>query len=367
MGVIYYVKNYIFLSVLILIASCCDDMPSSNDSLLDIPYDPSPYVLDIPSHFPAMVIPQDNPMTMEGVDLGKMLFYDPILSVDNTLSCSSCHLPEGSFTDNKAFSPGVTDMLTNRSSMSLLNIGFNNNGLFWDGRVNTLEEQALLPVEDPIELHNSWPDVEDRLRVDAEYPKLFRKAFGISDTTEISKDLAVKAIAQFERSLISSGRSKYDLVIAGDEVFTDEELLGHNIFFDIDPDVRRHAECGHCHNAPLFTTDEYFNNGLDDVDEMALADDGRGAVTRVSFDNGKFRVPTLRNIMQSAPYMHDGRFTTLDEVIDHYDHGVKFSRNVDPNLRVLNLSQEDRQALKAFIMTLEDPVFMNDPRYQNPF
>lgn len=268
---------------------------------------------------------------------------------------------------NKQFSEGVTGERGRRSSMSLLNVGFNNNGFFWDGRAASLEDQALQPVEDPVELHSMWPDVEDRLQSHLSYPRRFREAFGITDTTEITRDLAVKAIAQFERSLISSGQSKYDRVIAGDDVFTDEELLGHNIFFDIEPDVSRHAECGHCHNAPLFTTNEYFNNGLDEVDAGQLMDLGRAEATGIQFDIGKFRVPTLRNIFQSAPYMHDGRFSNLDEVIDHYDQHVKNARNLDPNLRILNLSEGDRNALVAFIRTLEDPIFLSDPRYQTPF
>lgn len=355
-----------YLALLFIILGCKDDEIPEN-LLTDIPYNPSSYILEIPENFPEMVIPQDNPLTNQGVALGRRLFYDPILSSDRTLSCSSCHLTQGSFTDNNKVSQGVAGATGIRSSMSLLNIGFNNNGLFWDGRVSTLEEQALLPVEDPIELHAMWPDVELRLQEDERYPRLFREAFGISDLSEINRTLAVKAIAQFERTLVSSGGSKYDKVIAGTESFTDQELLGHNIFFDIDPDVSRHAECGHCHNAPLFTTNEYFNNGLDNVDQGSLEDLGRGEVSGSNFDNGKFRVPTLRNIFQSAPYMHDGRFDTFDQVIDHYNDQVIFSRNVDPNLRRLDLSSSDRMALIAFIRTLEDPDFTADERYSSPF
>lgn len=346
--------------------TCCDKEPDPT-SLEDIAYDPQPYDLVIPDHFPRMLIPEDNPLTVDGVVLGRRLFYDPVLSEDGSMSCSSCHLPRGSFTDNLSVSPGVTGETGTRSSMSLLNIGFNNNGFFWDGSAQTLEEQALLPVEDPIELHNSWPNVIEDLRADVVYPGLFRKAFGITAAEEITKELAAKAIAQFERTLVSSGKSKYDRVVAGEDIFTDEELLGHNIFFDIDPDVSRHAECGHCHNAPLFTTNEFFNNGLDNTDEGNLADQGREIVTGRPFDAGKFRVPTLRNIQLSAPYMHDGRFLNLDEVIDHYDTGVVFSRNVDPNLRVLELRSDDRRALQAFIETLSDPDFTTDERYSSPF
>ena len=356
----------IVCSILIWMWACSsDEEPGPN--LNDIPYNPTSFELDIPEHFPEMVIPGNNPLTMEGIELGRHLFFDPILSSDNSLSCSSCHLPEGSFTDNLAFSPGVTGTLGRRSSMSLLNVGFNNNGLFWDGSVATLEEQALLPVEDPIELHSSWTEVVGRLRKHNDYPIMFRKAFGVTDTAEIDRILTVQAIAQFERTLISSGNSKYDRVIAGLDVFTDEELLGHNIFFDIEPDVSRHAECGHCHNAPLFTTNEFFNNGIDNVDDQPPSDLGRAELTGNMNDIGKFRVTSLRNIFKSAPYMHDGRFETLDQVIDHYDQMINFTRNVDPNLRVLNLSDQDRDALIAFIRTLEDEDFINNPRFQSPF
>jgi len=353
------------LGFIIFLSACDKEMTPT--SLQDIEFNPLPYEFNLPDHFPQMVIPEDNPMTVDGVALGRRLFYDPILSVDNTLSCSSCHLPEANFTDNLAVSPGVDGLTGLRSSMSLLNIGFNNNGFFWDGRVRSLEEQALLPVEDPIELHNTWTDVIADLQVDEDYPGLFRKAFGITAESEITKEMAAMAIAQFERSLVSSGQSKYDRVVSGDDVFTDEELLGHNIFFDIEPDISRHAECGHCHNAPLFTTNEFFNNGLEDTDQVNLADIGLQAVTDRVFDAGKFRVPTLRNIELSAPYMHDGRFDTLDEVFDHYSQGVVFARNVDPNLRVLDMDEDDRRALVAFIRTLADPEFTSDDRYSSPF
>lgn len=353
------------LGICLLFSACDKDM--SPMSLEEIEFDPQPYEFNLPDHFPQMIIPESNPMTVEGVALGRRLFFDPILSADNTLSCAGCHIPAANFTDNLAVSPGIDGITGVRSSMSLLNIGFNNNGFFWDGRVRSLEEQALLPVEDPIELHNTWTDVVADLQIDDVYPELFRRAFGITERTDITKELAARAIAQFERSLVSSGQSKYDRVISGDAVFTDEELLGHNIFFDIDPDVRRHAECGHCHNAPLFTTNEFFNNGLEDTDMENLADVGLQEVTGRVFDAGKFRVPTLRNIELSAPYMHDGRHATLDEVLDHYDRGVVFARNVDPNLRVLEMTADDRRALIAFIRTLADPDFTSDDRYNSPF
>lgn len=359
------IKYLVFLSILIFL-SCCDE-PSETD-LTDIPFELENYNPNIPSNFPPLEIPADNKLTVQGIDLGRRLFYDPILSSDSTLSCSSCHLPQGNFTDNLKTSEGVDGDFGTRSSMTLLNVGFSNTGLFWDGRVETLEDQALLPVEDPIELHDTWPNVEAKLKRHEDYPSLFRKAFGIEDKSEISRDLAVKAIAQFERIMISSGNAKYDRVIAGTEVFTDLELDGHDIFFDISEDVSRHAECGHCHNAPLFTTNEFFNNGLDEVGSLNdFTDQGRGEHTGKMLDLGTFKVPTLRNIEHSAPYMHDGRFSTLDEVIDHYVSGGNHADNLAPVLRPLKLSEYDRSALIAFIKTLDDLDFINNPLLADPF
>lgn len=361
-----------FALLILLIANCCSDPnPSELETdiiLTDIAYSPIDIALDIPPGFPPMDIPADNPITEQGIALGRLLFYDPILSSDSTQSCASCHLQSANFTDNLATSPGVLGINGQRSSMSLLNIGFNNNGLFWDGRVSTLEEQALHPIEDPIELNDTWANVEAKLRRSEMYQIAFRQAFGILNKSEIDRDLTTKALAQFERTLISSGNSKYDRVIAGLDVFSDEELDGHDIFFDINPDVTKHAECGHCHNAPLFTSNEYFNNGIEDVATLSdFPDLGKGGVTNVIFDNGLFRSPSLRNIEESAPFMHDGRFGTLDEVIDHYSTGGHPAPNLGAVLRPLSLSDYDREALKAFIRTLKDDDFLADPAFANPF
>jgi len=350
--------------------ACGDETPAGKGStdLTLIPYTPETYELNIPDHFPEMIIPENNPLTVSGVDLGRHLFYDPILSRDSTISCSTCHLPQGNFTDNLNRSIGIDGDRTQRSSMSLLNVGFVNSGLFWDGKVGTLEEQAELPIEDPIEMHDSWPNVELKLRNHDSYPVMFRQAFGIEDHDEITKELATMALAQFERSLISSGNSKYDRVISGTDIFTDLELRGHNIFFDIDPDVSKHLECGHCHNAPLFTTNEFINNGLQEVADLnSFADAGKGAISGVTFDNGTFRVPSLRNIFISAPYMHNGSLETFEDVLAHYESGGNIADNIGAVLRPLEISSEDRAALIAFLRTLDDEDFINNPIYQSPF
>lgn len=345
------------------------EMPSSEQDLTGIVYNPTPSEINRPANFPIMEIPENNQLTEEGIELGKRLFFDPLLSANKEMSCASCHFPESGFQDNLAVSKGIDGLTGTRSAMALFNTGYYTKGLFWDGSVSSLEEQALLPVEDPVELHNNWSDVETDLRQHNTYPTLFRKAFGIEKNTEITKELAVKAIAQFERTLIS-GSSKYDRVVRGEEFFEDEEYNGWYMFFDVGGDLPD-AECGHCHNAPLFTVNDYFNNGIDSVPDLnSFKDLGLGAITNRVFDNGKFRAPTLRNIALTAPYMHDGRFNTLEEVVNHYNEGVHYVDNVDPLLLKpggLGLSEKQKKELVTFLHTLTDTSFVNDPAIQSPF
>ncbi len=375
-------KLYYILFSLLLFAVACDDDEllmddegpnMDNNDLIDIPHDPQTYTIDAPYFLGEMIIPEDNPMTVEGVALGRFLFYDPILSADSTQSCSSCHHPAGSFTDNQSVSAGIDGITGNRNSMSLLNVGYITTGFFWDGRVKTLEEQALIPVEDPIELHETWPNVMSKLREHPTYPKMFREAFDITDRDDMTKELAAKAIAQFERTLVSSGESKYDRArYGGAGVFlSDDELNGSDIFFfEFSNPSESHPGCSHdaCHGSAFFTLNRFTNNGLDDVDDPAnFPDLGEGGITGNLTDNGRFRVPSLRNIALTAPYMHDGRFQTLDEVIDHYASGGHPSLTVDANIVSFTLSEEDREALKAFLHSQTDTVFTNNPAHQNPF
>lgn len=365
------VPTVLLLAALIFIIGCNGDPVIIPDDegidLTEIRYDPTILEISYPENFPRLEIPEDNVTTVEGAFLGRNLFYDPILSVDSTISCSSCHHPETSFSDENRFSLGVNGQKGKRQSMSLLNVAFFKRGLFWDGRSTTLEEQAVHPVEDPVEMNNVWADVEIKLRSHPDYPILFRKAFGIVKQNEITRDLVVKALAQFERTLVSSGMSKFDRIELGLDVYTDEELLGRDLFFDENPDVPD-AECGHCHNTPLGTSDDYFNNGLDGVEKLTdFIDLGKGKVTGNISDNGKFRAPSLRNIIYTAPYMHDGRFSTLDEVIDHYNSGGKNSPNKDPLIRPLGLTEEYKAALKAFILTMTEPDFNDRASIQSPF
>lgn len=371
-------KNNCFFGLLVLLLFACkkENRPTVTTNppiidvkdLSDISY--NPVAVELPDVFPLpiMDIPVDNPLTEAGVELGRFLFFDPILSGNEKMACADCHFPKGGFTDNLAVSKGTDGIAGLRSSMSLVNAGYLTKGLFWDGRVKTLEEQALLPVEDVIELHNEWENVVEKIQIHNDYPTRFRKAFGINATEEITKELAVKAIAQFERSLLSFN-SKYDRVVRNEEFFEEDELTGFELFFD-EPNGLPDAECGHCHNAPLFTVNQYFNNGIDSVRSLEdFKDKGLGAITNNPFDNGKFRAPSLRNIALTAPYMHDGRFQTLEEVIDHYNEGAHFADNIDPLIKTrgLGLSEQNKKELIAFLHTLTDTSFVNNPAYQNPF
>lgn len=366
--------KYRWLPVLILmgVLGCAKDPkpvePNCTDcDLTHIPYNPVSVSIDIPYDFPQMEIPADNPMTVAGVELGRRLFYDPRLSLDSSMSCATCHIQGLNFADGLAVSPGVTGQFGSRSSMSLLNVGFVTTGLFWDGRAKTLEEQALFPVEDPIEMHETWPNVIQKLMRDPMYPVWFREAFGIKDKREITKELAAKAIAQFERTMVSAD-SRFDRVFVRQEEFpTDSELRGFEMFFDVSlflPD----AECGHCHGSTQLTTHGFFNNAIDSVGSLYdFKDPGRGAVTGKYLDYGRFRAPTLRNIALSVPYMHDGRFQTLEEVIDHYNSGGHLAENYDANMRPLNLTPGQKQDLINFLHTLTDTSFVKNPAFFDPW
>jgi len=363
---------------------CTPDEPDEPEpvecDLRGIAFAPTPYTIVKPANFPQIPIPADNPMTLQGVQLGRRLFYDPMLSGDSTQSCASCHLPQGSFTDNRKLSVGINGFAGRRSSMSLLNIAYATNGLFWDGRSKTLEEQALIPVEDPIEMHHTWPDVLDKLRDDPQYQTWFREAFGISSCNDITKELAARALAQFERVLISSGTSKFDQFMAGNfDVFDDEELDGKIMFFDEGANVGLpDAQCFHCHGGITLTGNNFFNNGLDSVGSLTeFQDFGRGEVTGNPFDNGKFRTPTLRNIALTAPYMHDGRFVSLENVVKSYAKNGNGVINEDPfvqqigvpvgNGSFIPLTPYQQGAIVKFLHTLTDTTFVNNPDVQNPW
>ena len=307
------------------------------------------------------MIPINNPLTEEGIALGKKLFFDKKLSKNNTQSCASCHNPRNSFTDSLRFSLGVDGFSGSRNSMPLFNLAWNFNDKFsWDGKELSLERQALEPVRNPIEMHSSWSNVALRLQQDQEYPTMFLNAFG---TERIDSTLVTKAIAQFERTLIS-GNAKFDQYLLGNTSLNQQEVNGFTIFMSEDK-----GDCFHCHgsdNNPLWTDNNFHNNGLD----TSFNDLGLGAVTGDPNDNGKFKSPSLRNLVYTAPYMHDGRFSTLEEVINHYSEGLQNSSTIDPLMKKVNqggvqLTPQEKADLKAFLITLTDDGFINNPTFQN--
>ena len=329
-------------------------------------YVPTPSVLQIPELFSDNIInpvlPLNNPQTLEGIALGKKLFFDPILSANNTQACADCHIPENAFTDSSRFSDGIDGILGTRNSMPLFNLAWNyDEKFFWDGNTFSLEHQAFVPVTDPLEMKSTWTEVEQKLQQHSDYPSLFNKVFG---TSRIDSILVTKAIAQFERTLISSN-SKFDKYLLGEGTLTQEELNGFNVFMN-----ETKGDCFHCHGSdknPLWTDNLFHNNGLD----SDPSDLGRGLVTGDPADNGKFRTPSLRNLAFTAPYMHDGRFTTLDEVIDHYSEGLKNSPTIDPLMKKVSqggvqLSPKDKDDLKAFLFSLSDYEFITNPSFQKP-
>ena len=351
---------------LLLIHASCQNKPliGPDGDLRAIPYQPIVYTLQEPGRFVKMQAFEENPLTEAGVALGRQLFYDPILSRDSTRSCSSCHIQAFGFSDTTQLSLGIEDREGKRNAIALTNLGYHYTQFFWDGRVASLEEQALIPVEDSLELGNSWEEVEQRLQEHPSYPIDFREAFGIENTAEIDRYVVAKALAQFERTLISAD-SKFDQVLRGEASFTPSEERGRLIFFD-ESEVLPTGECAHCHVGPLLTTLTFFNNGLDNTDGTLL-DVGQEGVTGNVFDRGKFKTPSLRNIALTAPYMHDGRFNTLEEVIEQYNKGGHYSKNESPNIRPLGLQAQDKADLIAFLHTLTDTSYLVREELSNPF
>lgn len=331
----------------------------------DTAYVPTPASIDAPALFQQLLgepnIPANNPLTEEGIALGQRLFFDRALSVDGSISCASCHDPVAAFSDNRQFSLGVTGEEGMRNSMPLHNLAWNINTFNWDGSANSLEEQAFEPVTNPVEMNNSWENVVQTLENTANYPQLFEESFG---TAGIDSARVTKALGQFIRTLVS-GNTRFDRFLLGEIELTPSEQNGFDVFIDED-----RGDCFHCHgnrNNPLWTDNAFHNNGLDEV----ITDRGLGAVTGDPREFGLFRTPSLRNLAYTAPYMHDGRFETLDEVIDHYSEGLVFSETIDPLMKAVNqggvqLSPQDKADLKAFLLALSDPEFILPPPPPNP-
>lgn len=315
--------------------------------------------------------PASNPITNHGATLGRVLFYDPALSANNTKSCASCHRQANAFTDPARFSTGFSGGLTTRNSMSLLNARYYPNGrFFWDERAASAEAQASRPIVHPVEMGMTMPALVTKLRGISYYPQLFQNAFG---TPTVDSARIVRALAQFVRSMVAY-RSKYDTGRAAFPVnqnpgtvnftnFTAQENQGKQLFFGP-------AGCAQCHGTETFTSPGARNNGLD----LVYADNGLGAVSGNPAQNGLFKSPSLRGIQQSGPYMHDGRFTSLAQVVEHYNSGVQPHPNLSPELRGpngaprrLNLTAAQKEALVAFLNTLTDTGIASDVKYASPF
>lgn len=314
-----------------------------------------PFEWRIPKRFPQASLPQDNFPTIEGVALGRRLFSETRLSGNNSQSCADCHQPSRAFTEEKKLSLGSEGQEGTRNAMPLTNLLWEKD-FFWDGRASTLREQILIPIEDVNEMNASLPEVEKKLSADASYRKAFQSALGSS---EITGEKIAFAIEQYLLTETST-ESRFDQAMRREATFTPEEKRGFELFItEYDPERNlKGADCFHCHGGPLFTNHRFTNNGLDEH----FADPGRFQVTQNEGDYGLFKTPSLRNVAITAPYMHDGRFATLEEVIDHYDHGIKRTLTLDPNIAKhpesgLDLTAADKKALIAFLNTLTDPRF----------
>ena len=325
--------------------------------------------IELPPHFQSQFAkrldntPATNPITDEGATLGRVLFYDRRLSVNNTVSCSSCHLQKHAFADSNRFSKGFDGRHTDRHAMNLVDLRYySNHRFFWDERAPGLEETVLLPIQNKLEMGQDLTRLVALLEADRRYPKLFRSAFG---SPVISPDRIGRALAQFLRSLVSY-QSRYDngraAVASSHEDFsnfTAQENRGKALFL-------RH--CATCHmptqDAHLFMLFPT-NNGLDD--DPVNADGGIAEITLSPRDVGRFKSPSLRNVAVTGPYMHDGRLTTLDAVVDHYSRDFKPHLNLDPRMRPLNFTANEKAALIAFLNTLTDTQFLNDPKFSDPF
>lgn len=339
---------------------------------------------DLPDHFRTNLVqsfintPGNNQISNEGATLGRVLFYDKALSMNLTVACASCHSQETGFTDPLILSEGFEGGKTRRHSMALVNLAYYERGrFFWDERAETLEEQVLMPIQDMVEMGMDLPTLVDRLQGIEYYPPLFMAAFG---SGEVSSDRVSKALAQFIRSMISAN-SKYDagLAMTNDMNsnfgnFTQEENRGKALF---------RQNCGSCHQQAalgdqlsdvIFHISGPLNNGLD---ATSTTDLGFAEVTGNQNDEGKFKSSSLRNIAVQAPYMHDGRFATLRQVVDFYSDQVQNHPNLSPPLRPavpiggnpgqMNLSNAEKEALVAFMNTLTDTEFLTDPKFSDPF
>lgn len=310
---------------------------------------PPPAVIEIPDGFPQPSYPADNQPTTDRIALGKRLFFDKQISRTGEVACGSCHLQENAFADPRQLSIGIEGRIGKRNAPSLANMLFNTS-FFWDGGVPTLEQQAIGPIINPLEMDMTMGEVVTRVAADPTYVDMFKRAYNAEPTP----GYVTKAIASFVRTLVS-GHSRYDKYSFGDNTaMTAAELRGKDVFFG------EKAECFHCHIGFNFTNNAFRNNGL----YLDYADHGRQLITELSVDQGLFKVPTLRNIALTAPYMHDGSLATLEDVVDHYMSGGKGHPNRDVLIHKFTLTDEEKADLIAFMKSLTDDTFTSNPKFK---
>lgn len=295
----------------------------------------------IPKDFPEMIIPEGNEITGARVALGKKLFFDKSLSINNSIACNSCHNPKLAFADNRAISPGVDGRLGVRNAPTLTNVGYNPTYLF-DGFLETLEKQAIVPIQEHAEMAFNVVEVERRLKKNPVYVKMAQKAY----KREIDPYVITRALGAYQRTLVSY-ESPYDQNNKGKHKLSASESRGMNLFFNV-------LHCAKCHGGFNFTNFTTQNNGL----YTQYADSGRMRTTKLESDRDLFKVPTLRNISLTAPYMHDGSMNSLDDVIRHYESGGAPNKNKSPHLKPFELTDEDRMNLIHFLKTLTDQKFI---------
>lgn len=293
-------------------------------------------LFESPSHFPPPSYSfESNPLLQEKIDLGRMLFYDPILSKDSTISCASCHSPYNAFAHvDHALSHGIRDIIGTRNAPALFNLAWSSS-FMWDGAIHHLDVQPLAPISSHEEMDMSIQEVVQKLEQSPMYALRFKNAF---DVEGITGEQVLKCLSQFQLTLVSAS-SKYDQVVKGENVFTTQEKNGYTLF---------QQHCDRCHAEPLFTSPGFESNGL--AMDSTLRDLGRAKITTKKEDHGKFKVPSLRNLDYTFPYMHDGRFKKLSHVLDHYT-----SANISPKI---SLSENEKKDLLSFLIALNDTAFI---------
>jgi cytochrome c peroxidase len=339
----------IFLGIIvgsIIIAQACKPDPSFEPAV------EAPFEFTVPQGWPTPFYNySNNPLSKQGFELGRKLFYDTRLSKDNTVSCGSCHQQFSAFAQiDHPVSHGVNDLVGNRNSPALFNLNWHTS-FFWDGGVNHIENQPIAPIQNPVEMDETMANVVTKLQADATYRSMFKAAFG--DESVTSQRIA-KAFAQFMGMMVSSN-AKYDKYKRGESggAFTQQELDGYDVY---------KQNCAACHTEPLFTDFSYRNNGLP---QASVNDSGRAHITLSIADLYKFKVPSLRNLKYTWPYMHDGRFNNIDQVLSHYASGILQSPTLDARLATgIQLTDKQKEDLKAFLNTLNDEVFVANTMFQ---